>query len=358
MLFNIVASHTASARYFIQLLSKRFLCAFVSMWFNKINMQVWQFIQDKLNASLQVMLLYVLQSEGSSPGRQGFKMAVAVDGSFCGTIGGGIMEFKLVEKAKMLLQKNETEVLLIWQHHDKLHSEQSGMICSGNQLNAFVPLGFNQLHTINSILQSIKNNSQQIIKLSPLGIALVQDSKKENWQGFQQISKDNWWYGEWTNQQPIIHIIGGGHVGLALSEMMRFLNFYVHLYDDRDSLNTIQDNHFANEKHIINYEKIGENFNNCEQDFVVIMTVGYRTDKLVLQQLLDKNYAYLGMLGSANKIKQLFEELTAEGISVEKLSKIFTPVGLNIYSKTTKEIAVSIAAEIIREKNIGLPTGR
>lgn len=321
-------------------------------------MQVWQFIQDKLNTSLQVMLLYVLQSEGSSPGRQGFKMAVAADGSFCGTIGGGIMEFKLVEKAKSLLQKNTNDVELMWQYHDKQHSEQSGMICSGMQVVAFIPLSNSSTPVITDILQSIQENQHQIIQLSPKGIALVQDSKKENWLGFHQASEENWWYGEWTNQQPVVHIIGGGHVGLALSEMMQFLDFYVHLYDNRDNLNTIQNNHFANEKHLVDYNKIGSLFSNCERDYVVIMTVGYRTDKLVLQQLIPYSFKYLGMLGSGNKIKQLFAELKAEGVAAEKLSKVFTPIGLNIYSKTTKEIAVSIAAEIIREKNSGLPTGR
>lgn len=321
-------------------------------------MQVWQFIHDKLNASFQVMLLYVLQSEGSSPGRQGFKMAVADDGSFCGTIGGGIMEFKLVEKAKALLQKNSNKVELMWQYHDKQHSEQSGMICSGMQVVAFVPLHHSSTQVIADILQNIQDNQQLIIQLSPKGIALVQDSKKENKLGFHQASEENWWYGEWTNQQPVVHIIGGGHVGLALSEMMRFLDFYVHLYDDRDNLNTIQHNHFAHEKHFVDYHKIGSLFNNCERNYVVIMTVGYRTDKLILQQLIKHSFKYLGMLGSGNKIKQLFAELEAEGIAAEKLSKVFTPIGLNIYSKTTREIAVSIAAEIIREKNMGLPTGR
>ena len=171
-------------------------------------------------------------------------------------------------------------------------------------------------------------------------------------------SEATWQYGEWVNKQPVIHIIGGGHVGLALSETMRFLDFFVHLYDDRDSLNTIEENIFADEKHIVNYENIGNQFDNCEQDFIVIMTVGYRTDKLVLQQIIQHQFKYLGMLGSANKIKLLFDELAAGGVSADKLDKVFTPVGLNIYSKTAKEIAVSIAAEIIREKNTGLPTGR
>jgi xanthine dehydrogenase accessory factor len=54
----------------------------------------------------------------------------------------------------------------------------------------------------------------------------------------------------------------------------------------------------------------------------------------------------------------LMEELEAEGLSAEILKNIHTPVGINIFSKTTREIAVSIAAEIIREKNKDLPTGR
>ena len=104
-------------------------------------MEVWKFIQAKLSAGISIMLLYVLESEGSSPGRQGFKMAVAADGDICGTIGGGIMEYKLVEKAKNMLRQAERNVLLQHQYHDKEKAkDQSGMICSGSQLNAFIPL--------------------------------------------------------------------------------------------------------------------------------------------------------------------------------------------------------------------------
>ena len=71
------------------------------------------------------MLLCVLESERSSPGRQGFKMAVSADGEFFGTIGGGMMEQKFVEKAKHLLAENKTKVLLMRQYHDKQHSTGS-----------------------------------------------------------------------------------------------------------------------------------------------------------------------------------------------------------------------------------------
>jgi xanthine dehydrogenase accessory factor len=314
-------------------------------------MSVMEFILDKLSAAQQVMLLYVLKSEGSSPGRQGFKMAVAADGTFYGTIGGGIMEHKLVEKAKAMLLQNEKAVLLMRQHHDKEHAnDQSGMICSGSQLNAFIPLTTTDELTIEKIIAAEK----KFVQLSPTGLQLVAEAAT----GLQYKTDEDWIYTEAINQQPVIHIIGGGHVALALSELMHFLGFYIKLYDDRPELNTIAANSFAHEKQIVNYNSIASQFINVENDYAVIMTIGYRTDKTVLKQVLDKPFFYLGLLGSDHKIKMLMQELEAEGYSSGSLKNIHTPVGINIFSKTTKEIAVSIAAEIILEKNKELPTGR
>lgn len=310
-------------------------------------MGVWEFIIDKLSGAQQVMLLYVLESEGSSPGRQGFKMAVSTDQTFCGTIGGGIMEHKLVEKAKNLLQQNATTVSLMRQHHDKEHtSNQSGMICSGSQLNAFIPL----TPESKFVIEKITTSEKRYIQLSPKGLQLVDETVA----GLQYKTDEDWTYTEAINQQPIIHIIGGGHVGLALSELMKFLGFYIKLYDDRPELNTIAANSFAHEKYIVNYDSIGDRLQNVENDYVVIMTIGYRADKIVLKQLIDKPFFYLGLLGSQHKVDTLFKELRGEGIDQGQLLKISSPIGVNIASKTTKEIAVSIAAEIIQRKNNGV----
>jgi xanthine dehydrogenase accessory factor len=307
-------------------------------------MDLWRFILTKLNNEINIQLLYVLESEGSSPGRKGFKMAVAADGEIFGTIGGGIMEHKLVEKAKNMLQQSDAAVLLMRQHHDKEHaSDRSGMICSGSQLNAFIPLTPADKLTIEEIIAVEKRS----IQLSPKGIQIVDEAAT----GLQYKTETDWLYSEPINQQPVIHIIGGGHVGLALSELMNYLDFYIKLYDDRPELNTIATNSFAHEKHIINYESISNHFINVENDYAVIMTIGYRTDKTVLKQLIDKPFYYLGLLGSQHKIETLFKELKEEGITEELLFKVFSPIGLNIASKTTKEIAVSIAAEIIQQKN-------
>ena len=72
-------------------------------------MDTWQFILQKFVQEDSIILLYVLQSNGSSPGRQGFKMAVSSDGDIFGTIGGGIMEHKFVELSHALLKGNKIE---------------------------------------------------------------------------------------------------------------------------------------------------------------------------------------------------------------------------------------------------------
>ena len=67
-------------------------------------LEIWQFAAERLNRNESVMLLVVAESEGSSPGRQGFKMIVACD-EMRGSIGGGVMEIMLVSQAKVKSKK-------------------------------------------------------------------------------------------------------------------------------------------------------------------------------------------------------------------------------------------------------------
>lgn len=316
-------------------------------------MKIWAFIQQKLEETIPVMLLCVVYSKGSSPGRQGFKMVVAKDGEINGTIGGGIMEHKLVEKSKSLLAKLETNTFLLPQYHDKQHSnERSGMICSGEQTIAFVPIYSKYSFLIEDIVSNLKNGEFVNLKISSKGISTFQKNPKiKETHNFITSSKKDWEYVETIGKQSVIHIFGGGHVGLALSEVMNFLGFYVHIYDNREELNTLEQNHFADVHHIVQYDQILTKINLSEEDYVAIMTFGYRDDKIILKQLLKQNLQYLGLMGSKAKIAALLEELKMEGFSKEDYATIFSPIGLDISSKTSREIAISVAAEIIKVKN-------
>ena len=79
---------------------------------------------------------------------------------------------------------------------------------------------------------------------------------------------------------------------------MNDLNFYITVYDDRKELNTWQQNEFAHQKKLIEYENIQALIPENDNQFVVIMTFGYRTDGLVLRQFIKQKYKYLGLLGS------------------------------------------------------------
>ena len=311
-----------------------------------------KFILQKLQSDIPIMLLQVVDSEGSSPGRQGFQMVIANDGQLFGSIGGGIMEHKLVEFSKKKLSQKETNVELKYQYHDKIHStQQSGMICSGHQVIVFIPFYKKGIELFQKIGQSIEISKSDYLYFSPKGLSIISKNDLVVPIGFNQRTEEDWSYLEKINQQKVIHIFGGGHVSLALSEVMRFLGFYIKIYDDREGINTLEQNNFCDKKHITSYESIGSQLENSQDDYVVIMTFGYRPDKIILKQLLGKNFFYIGMMGSEAKIKTLLAELEMEGFLKESYEHVFTPIGLEIFSTTPQEIAISIAAEIIRETN-------
>ena len=130
------------------------------------------------------------------------------------------------------------------------------------------------------------------------------------------------------------------------------MDFNIHLYDDRKDLNTFIQNTFVKEKKVISdYSVLKDLIPSGNNIFVVIMTFGYRTDDIALRSLIDKDFKYLGVLGSQSKMDKLFEEWRKDNLTEEKLNKLFAPIGVPINSQTPEEIAVSIAAEIISVKN-------
>ena len=80
------------------------------------------------------------------------------------------------------------------------------------------------------------------------------------------------------------------------------------------------------------------------------MTRGHAYDQEVLEWAVDTEARYLGMIGSRRKIKTVYDNLAAKGISPEKFQRVHAPVGLNIGALTPEEIAVSIVAEMIQER--------
>ncbi len=318
-------------------------------------LSVWKLIADSLRQNIPVMLLYVLESHGSSPGRQGFFMAVNTNGEMEGSIGGGIMEHKFVEMAKEKLRVMSSELRIIdlrKQFHDKSAAKnQSGMICSGEQTILLYRVRGNDATHIKNIIACLEKNRNGSLLLSPAGIQYFETIPEKDFH-FAMHSEEDWQYEEKIGYKNHLFIVGGGHCALAFSKLMSQMDFYIRVYDERKKLKTMMENDSAHEKYFIkDYTAINKLIPSGNNHYVVIMTLGYRTDDIALRALLNKEFKYLGLLGSKSKIEKALADYRKGGIAEEVLRRIHTPVGIPIKSQTPEEIAISIAAEVIEVKN-------
>lgn len=294
--------------------------------------------------------MIVAESSNSSPGKQGFKMAVTEDAEMIGTIGGGIMEKDMIDYSLDLLFGKETRLIKKLHHSDKTNFEKSGLICGGYQTIIFSVIDNSLVQTIENILSSISQKQNGKLSVMPVKIE-YQQTENIHPIFFHYNNDEDWNYIENLGLPLITYIAGSGHVGLAVSRVMKSLGFYVIVFDHRENVYTIEQNKFADEIIICKYEEIGSKIIESERSFVTIVTPMHAGDKDTLKSVINKNVKYIGMMGSQRKIKSIFDALTGEGVDSELLKKVHTPIGLEIEAETPEEIAISIAAEIIKVKN-------
>lgn len=336
------------------------------------DLPVWTLAAACLRAGTPVALLAVLRSEGSSPGRQGFKMAVTAD-AVAGSIGGGIMEHKWAELARQRLREADAAPLLRPQvHRREAPTDRSGMMCSGEQDVLLWPLTATDLPAVAAIETSLQTLSGGWLELSPAAglqfVAPVAAGTTPETEAagdapaaapayksaaapaafYNYQPGPAWHYRERLGFRDQLTIVGGGHVSLALSNVAAALDFELTVLDDRADLPTFDNNHAAHHRHRIDYEHVAAAVPPDPHRYVVVMTVGYRTDAAVLRQLLALPYRYLGVMGSVAKVAELRRGLREEGFSDEAIARLRGPIGLPIHSQTPEEIAISIAAELIQ----------
>ncbi len=157
-------------------------------------------------------------------------------------------------------------------------------------------------------------------------------------------------YQEKIGQSKKLIICGGGHISLAVHTIGQMLGFEVTVIDDRIA--------FANEMRFPHAHIICKPFVEALKEvpygpdcFFVIVTRGHVYDQVCLKEIIEKEYAYLGMIGSRVRVRKVKEQFLADGVSQELLEQLHAPIGLKIGAETPEEIAVSIFAEIIAEKN-------
>lgn len=330
----------------------------------------WQRLLQAVEADERCVLLCVVESIGSSPGRAGFKMFVTSSGAMHGSIGGGSMEHKLVELARSLMSSStgspsddparisRSPFLKRQIHQPGIGQDRSGMICSGEQTVAFYHVHPVHQRVLTDIARQETTGGPVDLILHSSGFRLAASGSPSLLRADAPADEAGdpagelgWRYRIPLSDQARIAIIGGGHVGTALSRTMNQLGFHVVQYDHREGLNTMEANPWAHGKHVVDFDRIAEHVPDDPALFIALVSYGYRTDEVCLRALIRRRYRYLGMLGSTEKVGTLFSTMRQDGYTKEELARVHAPIGLPIHSRTPGEIAVSIAAEIIRLKN-------
>ena len=320
------------------------------------DLHTWRFVQGNLQAGKTVILLVVAESRPPAPGRAGFKMAVSADGNAEGTIGGGTVEREMADLAREKIRAGDTKPLVRTLAHryppevmGPAKEYPSGMICGGGQTVVIWTVRRSELPVISRIVEDLESGTPFRFFLTFAGIGHGPVDGPPGTR-FSNPTEDIFRFTEDVSP-PTVYIIGGGHVALALSEVLSRLDLRIVVLDNRPDAPTMAKNRFAHQKKTIDYIDVADEIPDGPDNYIVIMTPSHQHDEEVLGRLIRKESAYLGMMASPPKARKIFANLKNAGISEESLQKVRAPIGLPIHSHTAPEIAVSIAAELISVKN-------
>ena len=313
---------------------------------------LWKFILEELTAGSKIGIMIVAESSDSTPGRKGFKMAVASDGKQYGTIGGGIMEYNLVKSVrKKLNEANPVSEVHYLQHSRDSEDEKSGLICGGRQTVVIKYLDKNDLETVSKIVDNFSFNKKGLLKITNESFIFITKSEEKNKPRFKFSSITNWELTENIGFPKTVYVVGSGHVGVAVCRVFAGLGFRTVVFDHRRDIFDKVSNDYADEKIITPYKNVGDYVEEGENSYVVIVSPQHTGDKDALGSVIRKKVKYLGMMGSQKKIETIYYLLEKEGVSPTLFKLVHAPIGLEIRAETPAEIAISIAAEIISLKD-------
>lgn len=144
-------------------------------------------------------------------------------------------------------------------------------------------------------------------------------------------------------------IYGAGHVSRPTAALARSLGFAVTVVDEREDWATPErfpgcELHFDPRAH-------ARAFEGGPRDWVLVVTHEHALDQDLVELLLPRELAWIGLIGSRTKLARFFLRLKAAGMDEALFARLSGPVGLDIGAQSPEEIAVSIAAELVRVRH-------
>lgn len=320
----------------------------------------WQTIKEELEANRSVMLAMVLAKYGSAPRGVGAHMLILSAGTTLDTIGGGPLEFLVKEEAKKNLQTGKSVVKTF--SLNNVEAGELGMVCGGQLCVALYCLQDKDLVQVKKALQLISTKSKMVINLSwqqdsfafniyDLGETFTdKDNLKKKSYLRQDDVKHSGNYLEIMQQSPCVYLFGGGYVAQEIAKLLPNLEFEYVVVEER--LAFAQKALFPEAKRlmVVDYADFAQQVDIKSTDYVIVVTNGHTKDTLVLETILKKLPAYIGVIGSRHKQAHVKAYLHERGYSEEVINKIIMPIGLDIKADTPAEIAISIVAQLIEQR--------
>jgi xanthine dehydrogenase accessory factor len=239
------------------------------------------------NEGVSFVLVTLVDALGSTPQDPAAKMLVTAQGLYSGTVGGGKVEAAALKLAAEVLAKGDAKPRFVsWTLKGDV-----GMTCGGSVKFYFEP---------------------------------------------------HFGAGPWN-----IAVFGAGHIGQALIPVLTPLPARITVVDSRSEwLDRLPRSNNLRVIHSESPESVVPSL--PDNTFVLVMTMGHATDRPILRRALtERNFPFIGVIGSDAKAKILRRELIAEGVPAKQAAKFICPVGLDFGSNHPHEIALSIAAQLL-----------
>ncbi len=338
-----------------------------------------------IDAGRAVAWCRLVETRGSTPQKAGAAMLVYDDGSQAGTLGGGCVEAEVKRRALGLLAENRPEVCTFQLDSD--YGWDDGLICGGRMKIVVEPIATGAkaqyFKRLNELIERGEGCTEALVFDSeasglPAPAAWLFDRGGRLLVGIRQndempkriaeqlrplADRPRAYAAGGVAYLPVLPrcrlvIVGGGHVGKAVADLAADLDFDVWIVDDRAEFASQERFPRAERRLSGPIDRVLPDLDITRDTYCLIVTRGHSHDQEALFHLVDRGARYVGLIGSKRKIKMIFDNLSAEGVSPEALAKVYAPLGIDIGSQTVPEIAVSICAELIAHRNLGHVPGR
>ncbi len=347
---------------------------------------IYHTILEQIRSGFKIVVATVVHTAGSTPQKPGSSALFSEQGLLAGTVGGGMLEGEVQHIADSVMISGvsdhfyfnldadqgeegaicggEAEVLVDADPSAHLAALEEMELSLSSRAEGFLLTVVSQKHDQGRTIRRYWINSSRTEDL-PVGMdpefkELVESHLKQAVRyGFTGVDlltipghQVKMAFLEHIKPMPQLIIVGGGHIGKALARLGSLLEFEVSVVDDRPEFASRE--HIPDADHLI-VREVGDALHELKpgaDTFIVIVTRGHTHDGEALRACIGSDAAFIGMIGSTNKVGIMKKQFLDEGWATrEQWSAVHTPIGLPIGSKTVQEIAISIAAQLVEVRN-------